>query len=351
MSYITKIIIFISFLSVAQAQNKNINIQDLDKKDLMSAYNSPSRIDVKSSWDVFISGSYILWQAKERGLDLAHSYPQNTTSKSFPVKMDFDYKSGFKVGVCTNFDHDDWNLFFQYVRLHLENKKSENAQENGYLLPTKVFYSDVENTNNHASNLNGKWYLDYDMIDIELGRPCYVGSNLTFKPHFGVRWGWIKQKDKTSYTFTNLEEPFNDVEASSKARSDSWLLGPRAGLYTNWLLGDFRILANAAASAVYQNFKTYFKQDDFENINNLDKNVKSKIGYVLANCDIILGLGWGTYFDDKNWHFDVLAGYEFLYFWDQNMMRVLIDRVLKNVKTKADDLVLHGLTVTARFDF
>ena len=41
------------------------------KDQMQKKYNHPARIDVKGSWDYYISGSYIYWQPREDGLELA----------------------------------------------------------------------------------------------------------------------------------------------------------------------------------------------------------------------------------------------------------------------------------------
>ena len=38
-------------------------------------------------------------------------------------------------------------------------------------------------------------------------------------------------------------------------------------------------------------------------------------------ADMSVGFGWGSYFDRQNYHFDLLATYDFNVLWGQNMMR------------------------------
>jgi hypothetical protein len=69
-------------------------------------------------------------------------------------------------------------------------------------------------------------------------------------------------------------------------------------------------------------------------------------------ADMAIGLGWGSYFDRQNYHFDLLATYDFNIMWGQNMMRELANLVNGNgAQCESADLHLQGLTVTARFDF
>ena len=62
-------------------------------------------------------------------------------------------------------------------------------------------------------------------------------------------------------------------------------------------------------------------------------------------------IGYGFYFSNKNYHLNLSLGYDFLYFYNQNQIRSLIDSLKSQNKTKADDLILHGLNVKIRLDF
>lgn len=79
------------------------------------------------------------------------------------------------------------------------------------------------------------------------------------------------------------------------------------------------------------------------------------ISYPNYNCvrpmaNLGLGLGWGRYLKCGRYHFDLAADYDFNVFWDQNMMRTVADDFTFGIPS-TNDLFLHGLTLTARFDF
>ena len=67
-------------------------------------------------------------------------------------------------------------------------------------------------------------------------------------------------------------------------------------------------------------------------------------------ADMSIGLGWGSYFACQDYHFDLLAPYDFNVMWGQNMMRQLVSSYSYTVGAPGD-LQIQGLTVTARFDF
>ena len=331
------------------------------------AYNAPARVDIACGWDCWISGSFLYWQPRQKGLDVGyHTYPSvingvNVTH-SDPVNMDFDYHPAFKVGLGCSTDRDDWTFFVEYTRFYSSDSHSKDvasvfSDTNNLLSPW--VYSDLYYRlllgYGEISYIKGDWKLHTNILDLEIGRPFYLGKKLVFAPFFGARGGWIDQKYKFTGTLRSTQTETDTLTIYASNKSDSWLIGPRAGLDTKWLLGcGFRMFADMAAALFYQHFKTNVKQYIPRQTNvttALERRYKNKIGYLTPNIEIGVGFGYGTYFADSTWHFDLTAGYEFHYFWNQNMMRHLNDGAVYLTDGDAGDLMLHGLTITAKFDF
>ena len=329
---------------------------------MKKGYNHPARIDVKGSWDFYISGSYIYWQPRQDGLEFAREVVRSgegregsLTNYTF-VHMDFDYHSGFKVGLGGNFERDDWSLDFEYTRLYTTDHRSKILSDEPEDIALHFFFPFWSNFPDQAPTFYAKarWKLHFNILDGILGRSYYVGTKLTFKPYVGLRAGWVDQKYRADYRHLV-------VAFYSNSKSDSWLLGPRIGLDTNWHFGEgCRLFGNTAASLFYQRFKTNIelvRLDLEEPILNFLRTMKEKEGYFNPNFEIALGLSWGSYFCDDSWHIDLSAAYEFHIFWDQNMMRKILDYNnvsgigYNNSDPTPGDLILHGLTVSLRLDF
>src|SRR6185369_11888170 len=79
----------------------------------------------------------------------------------------------------------------------------------------------------------------------------------------------------------------------------------------------------------------------------------TQYGALRPVADEGLGFGWGGYFSNQDYHFDLLARYDFMVAWSQNVMYELVNNY--GISPKSDvtpgDLYLHGATITARFDF
>jgi hypothetical protein len=319
-----------------------------------SGYNHQARIDV-DGFDVFIDGSFIYWQAMEGGLELGVKYkdPEEILKIfSSNINIDFKYKPGFKVGIGTSLHHDNWLLSAEYTRLHLKNIKRilPDDLSDGYYIstswtrdPERFYYSLAE------------WQLKYDVVDLEMSRPYYLGSCLVLKPFASLRGGVIKQyydiKFSVDYPSTTLWVV--DVEQKS------WLVGPRAGIDCDWIFFDyFRFISNIAFSMCYQHIAIKGYNAKYEN-GDLDDpfwNADNRENQLVPNAEGALGLSWGSYFGNNNrWHFSLSALYEVHYFFDQNkILATSLGQLTTGAVAiifPAYNLMMHGLTLTARFDF
>jgi hypothetical protein len=332
--------------------------------ELTSGYNSPGRIDVKGSWDVFITGSYIYWQPREEGLELGCLVNAlNPSTETSPYQMAFDYKSGFKVGLGTNLDHDNWVAYLDYTRLHMKDHRSANLSSATTTYRIRPFWNCDDNLyeGNYAS---ASWKLRYDILELILARPFYSGTCLTLNGIAGLKGGWINQKYRINYTDSyDIEEYGTYYTYTTTSRTNSWVIGPQAGCDMNCLLGaGFRFFGDFSASLLYQRLKTtlyapngqYYVLRDGEATYLNEQDFYSQI---TPNVNVSSGFGWGTYFDKNNWHFDLSASYDFNYYWSQNHMKRTFDEVNWDndfgvlPPGKVKDLILHGLTITARLDF
>lgn len=332
------------------------------KEHMSGSYNNPARIDVKCSWDYYLGASFIYWQPRLTGLEfikqihtVASPYDQSFRMRD----MDFDYKPGFKIFTGANFERDDWSLDFEYTRLCATNKHraeiAYDTTDEDSMIATWLYYDETTGPSSDIYYGSARWKFNYNMLDLSLARAHYIGRKFTAKPFIGMRGGWIGNKYRVYYREYYTAEHY--TARNMKAKSKSWLIGPRGGINTMWHLGEgFHIIGNAAGSILYQkfhkvNWRTTVPGGQYEYPNEYIYRASKDKAYFTPNIEASLGLGWGDYFNDNNWHVAVSAEYEFHYFWNQNMMRRLIDQVNYRHDPSIGDLVLHGLVINLSFDF
>lgn len=319
----------------------------VEKIKLTCAYNAPARIEVRGCWDLYASASFTYWQALQDNMEYAIVSDETATAFDGTVQnLGFDFEPGFKVALGMNFDHDNWDTRVEYTWFRGNTSSSTTATADQLIYPMSTF---PDNATYSASS--ERWKLHMDLLDWELGRSYYVGKKLTFRPFLALRGAWIRQNIDVDYHSEALEIS-TDVSVDKKSRS--WAVGPRAGLYTDWLFCDgFRLFGNGAGDILFTRYTTLRSEQDTAGIlaNSITYR-QSNLNTVRTHLDLELGLGWGTYFDCNNWHIDLSAGYNFQVFFDQNMFRHFNDDIaIANSTSPYGNLYLHGLTVTARFDF
>lgn len=337
--------------------NKNLdsNNEKQIETQLPTGCNAPARINIVESYDFFINVDFLYWKAIEEGTNMGSVYTTDSTETSTSdVKIDSKYHPAFRVGLGMGLSEDNWTAGIEYTRYHSTNDNSKNLDLTDLSSENRLLSSWVLSSTESDDlifGLKSSWKVKNDLIDLNFGRPYYVGQKLIFKPIFGLRSGWMDQKYDQTQTFydeTTTEENYSTVNA----KSNSWLIGPRAGIGTNWVLGKgFNVFGNAAAALFYQNFKNNFKYKNFETDSTL--NTHEKLSSITPNLECALGLSWGDYFFKKQSHLNFSIGYEFHWFANQNQMNSLAYKAMSSgvMNLKKEDLMLHGITMSARFDF
>ncbi len=326
-----------------------------------------------SSSDIttFVDASFIYWHASEEGLPLAVSGVLNDDGEFFPVHtktlfQSSDYKPGFKVGVGVS-GCQDWMLHAEYTWFHARNHTTSGSFLSATLPaagtnvsglavwdPTSWFLQAP-----YGPAVSSSWHLGMDLIDVVVGRPYFQGKYLTLSPFGGFRAAFIRQSmtlNVTTSTALGFESfDFSPPELiSSFNHSNSWAIGLRAGCEGEYLLPrGFRFEGSLAASLLYTQY-TSVKHSEAP-VSSTYNAGPYTASYKDYNClrpelDMGIGLGWGRCFRDR-YQFDVSASYDFMIFWEQNMMRKLVVDTFSDSSIPASDLYLHGLTLSASLNF
>lgn len=333
----------LSFLLVSLTfGSENCECTPENEKEMVEAYNPP--FNLKCCWNVFFTTSFIYWQPIEDGLNLA--FFSDETSHHSTVKTDFDYKPGFKIGLGVNTHYDNWIIFTEYTRLTSHGHSKKNAADGESIFPLWIA-STINDTSVIASKAKGEWELKLNILDLDLGRPYYVASKMVLNTFVGLRAIWIDQEFSANFDLTS---PSLSV-AKREVKSDSWGIGARGGIdATYFFYREFKVIGSGSASLFFQHYDLSTKFS-LRNTTNINEAASDKIGYLTPNLDASLGIGWGHDFYKNKVRFDLCALYQFQIFWNQNMLRSFKDLMTNSVNGASGDLMLQGLTLTARFDF
>lgn len=311
---------------------------------------TPSGEPAVTRWaDPFVSADFIWWKTMEDGLDYAY------TGTSGAVGVDahkgklkhprFKYEPGFKVGAGLKFRHDGWDTFVQYTRLNFNRQHSGSSDvQTAIGVP---FGGDTLTW--QAEHASGKWSLNFNVIDWELGRNFWVSKWLTMRPFVGLKFDWTNQKFKVEYKEISSDDILIDgSDVAIKMHENQWAAGLRAGLNTTWYMArHWCIYGELALSGMVNSFNTS-RKDDFETPAGLEwvqNNFKGKVNNVTPVIEWSLGLGYETAFHNDDYMFQFRAGWEEQVWFNQNQFSYL------PTGGRNTDLTFQGLTVKAAFYF
>jgi hypothetical protein len=318
---------------------------------MSSGYNAPAVIDFGCFQDVFsIWVSFLYWDASQSNMDIALKSPYtirndacgNSFTKGKGLDMHTSYQPGFSVGLSHTFIcFDDWDISAEYTHLHSQNSRSAVEPTDGFLYARWIQPNLI--SNNAVSCLHDCWELDFNILNVELGRRCYMGRRFIVRPYIGLAAAFIDQKFKGEMDIL-FPTPFT-LHVVDK--SDSWALGPRIGVDGNWYLTRcFSIAGNIAGDILFTHYHINLNQYAIDN-STIFLDSSDKVNTLRQELELYLGLRYE--FLDCCYYFSLEAGYDFQIWWNQNMIRWFNDNSF--ICAPQGNLYLQGLRITFKVAF
>ncbi len=358
--------------------------------------NAPVRpFTCDGDWVITASGFY--WNAHMDGLEYAIETQVKSDVKLFNFApeqsdlIDAEYKNpdfkwdfGFKFGVGYNTTCDGWDMSAVWTHYHGKASSHDEAEkdDNSTLL---TLWSDYNTINDiqpplqlapiFATDIQTKWNLKLDLIDIELGLERWYSTRVTLRPHVGLRIAFIDQKFTIQHkggSWSEGDDQMREVNLFQNnevdLENDYKGVGIRGGLDTVWNLGcGWALYGNSAFSILYGRFHI-----DHDEVNrsaevpfSKTKILESKNSFRASRfvADFALGVQWSSLFCDCNYAFAVKFGWENHIFFDQNQLwrvrkweyfsaeagnALNVDNTYQNSRGSLDT---QGWTLTFVFDF
>ena len=311
------------------------------------------------------------------------------------------WRPGFRVGIGWDTPYDMWNIQTDWTYYY--NKSVTNKSTDPMVLSTFanldegfVPYWALPIVNSGAGDLvgvttaipmatytqmQGVWQLNYNMVNLELGRSLYLTKAVALRPHVGLQNGWIHQKAEVAYARSlNIipTEGLNTRPLDQLVKLDNkfWGIGFRTGIDGEWQLGyGFSVLGRVAASILSgrtnarrtQYSQTNATLDEFGGAEYLKiQNVSDRINDFAPGLDTSLGVNWGTCLSNDTMYLGLSLNWESIYWWGQ--FRFLQPELKTNTIAGATTfdyrgglresypfsdsaLNIEGLTAKLQFDF
>jgi hypothetical protein len=257
-------------------------------------------------------------------------------------KVAFDFQSGFRVGLGVHLPYDCWDIYVNYTRFNPEDSDSVH----GSFYPLYLFQG-AGTQGTTIDKAHAHWKIEFQNVDVEIGRAFYIAKTLVFRPFFGLKGAWIDQDAHIRYEggFIPIGQTFR-----THFENDFKGAGPLIGIASNWLIGaGLSFFGDFAAALIVGHFDNEQKQRQFSGAEVV--NLNSDFNLVSPTAQMIVGLAWDGNFNKERYHVGLSAGFESQYWWGQNQTEQFTDKDFPIYVREKGDLAFYGLTLRARFDF
>lgn len=283
---------------------------------------------------MYVTADYLYWRTRQEGMEYA-------TGKS----LKFEFNSGFRVGLGVHMPHDGWDIYVNYTHFYPEHSHSAH----GSFYPLFLFEGTglPDSQGPIVSEAHVKWNIEFQSVDVEIGRAYYIAKTLTFRPFIGLKGAWIDQLAKIHYEggFIPAGQAFR-----THFENDFKAAGPLLGIESNWQLGaGFSLFGDIAAALMVGHFDNDQEQHQLNNSEVV--HLPSSFNLVSPTLQMIAGLAWDHNFHRDACHVGFSAGFETQYWWSQNQIEQFTSSSMPIYVREKGDLAFYGLTLRGRFDF
>ena len=307
--------------------------------------------------DIFVTVEYLYWATRQDHMGFAFLNDTQSSQliacveKGSVKHPNWRNSSGFKVGLGVMFDCDGWDLYANYTWLRPCSNKRTVKPSGNKTLSDLNWNQTFDGTNfDVITSISGDWKLDFNVLDLELGRNFFISKCLHLRPHFGLKGTWQEQRmDVVTIGTTGTGSTLQNITATGKFDLNYWGIGIRAGLDSAWHFTPcFSIVAEVAATALWERFDSEGRSL-FENTTTSLFSVpffaKDTFHTVKPILESFIGIRWENWFCCDEYHWSIELGWEEQWWADQNQFFFGL------TETRLGDLGLHGLTLKIRFDF
>ncbi|MBI2742738.1 MAG: hypothetical protein HYX48_02335 [Chlamydiales bacterium] len=339
--------------------------------------NPPARPVVKDGIDLFVMGEVLIWKAREDNLNFATQLDAvpaaNGATSGSAVNFKSKWNVGFRVGVGYNMAHDGWDVALNWARSNSHNKTSDE-NECGCVSEVfqPVYYPKDYDANQltlppYVTEAQAKyWRTNLNLVDLELGREFFVSKWMTVRPHVGLRYMNLRQKQRFEYEGGNFLTAYNAVGVGDVLpgatedfvflKNNFWGIGLRAGLDSTWGLGaGVSIYGKLALSALWGKFKLSqshtLRTSATEGTTASLSNFRDTLHVTRPMADLAIGLRYDTTFSNDSWGFGIWAGWEQHYLWSQAKFLKFVGDRYTSLNESNGDFDVGGVNIGMSVDF
>jgi hypothetical protein len=216
-------------------------------------------------------------------LDFAISDPNSNGTPIGPIEsLEWGTTSGVRVNLGYRFPGEGWALSGTYTYLSSTDKRSVASPSGGILFATLTHPGFIEQVATADASTN----INYNVLDIDIGRPFEIGNSCTVRVFGGGRVAWIDQNLNVTYDGVDA----NNAHVSSPISYDGG--GLRVGCEGYWnLRWGFSVFVRGAGSLLVGHFRTNVLETN-QNGAVIFTDVSDRFVQMTPVAEIGLGVAW-----------------------------------------------------------
>ncbi len=327
-----------------------------------------------------VSGRFdiLYWRPCSDGLELgkAESFTSSSvgddtvlTNESHAADLKFKFDTGFRFGLGYYCPCDCWDVSLNWTHFHAK-ANADGAGGTTTTAPYTQFVSDWERlAGNYPTDIEARWTLDMDLLDLEFAQKYYVNHCFILRPFFGLRAARIDQGYHVEAERVGDAVTANNFASNADSKSDFRGIGPRVGMDAQIRLGcGVSLFGGAAASLVFGTFDRHSSEaysrpaptiaGPFSEFN-YDPHGGGPDRCTVTMADFAIGLMWEHCFECCGcMHpFSLAFAWEQHAFYDLNHFNFAAEGLTNAGAVngihdgKTGDLSMQGLTVSAVIGF
>jgi hypothetical protein len=311
-------------------------------------YGNPSHAAAPHSRAVEMAVEYLLLQPFEEGIAIAIRNDDRQESAGATINFNTKWQSAVRcsIGYAPSF-----TLRAAWTDFHTKNVNHahESTDLSGVGLIGIWMPAIDENVLYAFAAMS--WKIDFDTVDLTLGKRFKVSNALLFNPYCSVRWAMIGQHFHTVYSLPSDAAHLGD---EVQVLNDFHGIGPGAGMSAEWgFAHGWMIFAEGTAALLQGKFRTHSgfssaEQPSEELLNSVD----AVFSRMVPVADFYFGLGWGKTFSKKCRYLGWRLCYENHIYWEQSQWRRAIGSdAPATALLETHDLSVQGFSLRGELEF
>ncbi|MFZ0565922.1 MAG: Lpg1974 family pore-forming outer membrane protein [Chlamydiales bacterium] len=197
---------------------------------------------------------------------------------------------------------------------------------------------------------SSKWKIEFDIVDIDLGTRVCLTNAFSLFPYAGVKGGIIDQMQFISYDNFVDTDSANRVNAWVKEKNNIWVVGPKLGFGSEFLLlSCWRFFSDLGVAILYGNQRSP-SSINIDDVTPYFSKFHTSKWRAIPCFHIRVGIDWNTQVREC-YRLCVGVGYETQYYWDLWRTQNSIIQQVYITDASYGALAMQGLTVKAAFGF